>query len=124
MSKRSEEQRRALQDPAAWEEAGEVHPPVKNARAVVSVAFSRDDFGRVAEAARAGGMKISTFIRQAAVERAEQRDAGRDRARVVVTSATRSGYIEGTFTTSSSVRVEKEESEEYDSASRIIAVSG
>lgn len=105
MSKRREEQLRELEDPKTWEEAGEVHPAVKSPRAVVSVAFPRDEFGRVAEAARAEGVKISAFIREAAVERAERGDRGRGPA-IVMMSATQSGLIAGSFTASAAVRVE------------------
>ncbi|HET7035438.1 MAG TPA: hypothetical protein VFI42_07135 [Thermomicrobiaceae bacterium] len=108
MRKLSDKQLRELENPETWEEKGEVHPAVKNPRAVVSVAFSRDDFGRVAEAARERGMKLSAFIREAAVERAERDGTGMDPASVTM-SATQSGFIEGTFTTSAVVRWETDE---------------
>ena len=60
-----------LQDPATWEDDGDVRPPVKASRAVVSVAFGREDFERVTEEARRRGMKTSEFIRTAALERLE-----------------------------------------------------
>ncbi|MDQ3693787.1 MAG: hypothetical protein M3464_09170 [Chloroflexota bacterium] len=56
-----------LQDPEAWDE-GEVRPPVKSPRAIVSVAFAREDFERIAEYATRRGMKTSEFIRRAALE--------------------------------------------------------
>lgn len=63
------EELRELQDPASWEDGeDEVRPPVKAPRAVVSVAFARDDFQQVAEYARQHGMKTSEFIRHAALE--------------------------------------------------------
>ena len=65
---------RALEDPEEWDsDRAEVRPPSKSARAVVSVAFARDDFGRVSEAARREGMKTSEFIREAALARAAHR---------------------------------------------------
>ena len=61
-----------LQNPDAWEDAdNEVRPPVKAPRAVVSVAFARDDFFRVTERARRLGMKTSEFIRKAALDQVE-----------------------------------------------------
>ncbi len=44
--------------------------PRKKARAVVSVAFSREDLELVGEHAERLGQKISAYIRQAAVEKA------------------------------------------------------
>lgn len=52
-----------LQDPGIWEDDGGVREPVKSPRAVVSVAFARDDFDRVVEHAQRAGMKTSEFIR-------------------------------------------------------------
>lgn len=46
------------------------HPPVRGRRAVVSVAFPRDDFQLVSGTAANLGMKTSEFIRKAAVEKA------------------------------------------------------
>lgn len=55
-----------LQNADNWDlEHAEKRPPVKKARAVVSVAFSADDFDRVAEVAERIGMKTSEFIREA-----------------------------------------------------------
>lgn len=60
-----------LQRRDQWEEDdGEVHEPAKTRRAVVSVAFSREDFERVAECARGLGMKTSEFIRETALDHA------------------------------------------------------
>ena len=48
---------RELQDRETWDDdEGEVRPPVKAPRAVVSVAFARDDFEKVSEFARSAGM--------------------------------------------------------------------
>lgn len=57
-----------LQDPESWSNKSEVRAPVKPQRAVVSVAFSREDFDRVVEHAQRAGMKTSEFIRYAALE--------------------------------------------------------
>ena len=60
-----------LQDAESWEEAGAiVQPSGKAPRAVVSVAFPREDFERVVAQAQVAGMKTSEFIRQAALEKA------------------------------------------------------
>lgn len=58
-----------LQDPASWEpEDGDgIRQPAKPARAIVSVAFGRDDFDEVVDYATAHGMKTSEFIRKAAL---------------------------------------------------------
>ena len=47
----------------------EARPAVKNRRTIVSVAFHQDDFQRVASYAAAAGMKVSEFIREAALEK-------------------------------------------------------
>ncbi len=62
-----EQELKELQDEESWDDEGEVRPAVKPQRAVVSVAFSRDDFERVATYARRHGMKTSEFIRNAAL---------------------------------------------------------
>lgn len=65
-----EQELRELQNPRTWDDGADgVRPPVKAPRAVVSVAFSADDFRRVTEQARRHGMKTSEFIREAALER-------------------------------------------------------
>ena len=46
----------------------QVHPPVKPTRAIVSVAFSRSDFDELADHAERTGMKLSEFIREAALK--------------------------------------------------------
>ena len=68
-----------LQNPNNWDfENAEKRPGVKKPRAVVSVAFSREDFERVAEHAEHLGMKISEFIRNAALEQVEGPKVGGD----------------------------------------------
>jgi hypothetical protein len=60
-----------LQDGDSWDfESAQELPRERAARAVVSVAFAAEEFGVVSEAARGAGMKVSRFIRQAALERA------------------------------------------------------
>lgn len=63
---------RELQNPENWDfEKADVRPGVKKSRAVVSVAFTREDFELVARAAEEFGMKVSEFIRAAALDRAQ-----------------------------------------------------
>ena len=66
------EDEKALQDEATWDFSQEtVSPGIKKARAVVSVAFAREDFGQVSNAARQSNMKTSEFIRNAALAQAK-----------------------------------------------------
>ena len=57
-----------LQDPALWDwsSARRVRA-VKRPRAVVSVAFSREEFERVCAAAAAAGKPVSAYIRKRAL---------------------------------------------------------
>ena len=60
-----------LEDAENWDfSTAETRPPVKAARAVVSVGFGREDYERVATCAENTGVRISEFIREAALERA------------------------------------------------------
>ena len=61
-----------LQDESMWDfEDGEHLPaPVRKPRAIVSVAFPGEDIGIVSAAARNADMKLSHFIRAAAMEKA------------------------------------------------------
>ncbi len=61
-----------LQDESMWDfEDGENLPaPVRKPRAIVSVAFPGEDIGIVSAAARNADMKLSHFIRAAALEKA------------------------------------------------------
>ena len=55
-----------LQNPEQWDfENADLRTPVKEARAVVSVAFARTDLDLVVTAARKAGMKVSEYIRTA-----------------------------------------------------------
>lgn len=65
-----------LQDEESWDDEGDVRPAVKPQRAVVSVAFGRDDFERVATHARRHGMKTSEFIRRAALSQMTSENGG------------------------------------------------
>lgn len=49
-----------------------IQPPVKDAYAVVSVRMSGSEFDLLDRAAEKSGKKMSTFIREAAVERAKE----------------------------------------------------
>ena len=90
MNRMSKDELAELQDPESWEDAEDaVRPPVKSPRAVVSVAFNREDFERVAEFARQQDMKISEFIRHAALEQVSPR---RDSAVVSVSGRVFTGY--------------------------------
>ena len=61
-------EREGLQNPESWDwERAEGRPGRKKPRAVVSVAFNRDDFETVAAFAERAGMKLSQFIRSAAI---------------------------------------------------------
>ena len=55
-----------LEKPQSWDfNSVDVHQPVKNPRAVVSVAFSRGDYEIVARGAESSGQRVSEFIREA-----------------------------------------------------------
>src|SRR3990172_624134 len=59
-----------LEKPETWDYGQPIRRRGKKGlRAIVSVAFDREDFGRVSECARRHGMKISEFIREAALVR-------------------------------------------------------
>lgn len=61
---------RDFQDPTFWDaDAAEERPAVKNPRAVVSVAFRREDYERVCEAAQRAEMRVSEYIREMALGR-------------------------------------------------------
>ena len=66
------EEEKGLQNPETWNfDQAVVSPGVQKPRAVVSVAFTRADFERVAGAAQQSGMKTSEFIRGAALAKAK-----------------------------------------------------
>ena len=61
-----------LRDESKWDfdNAEQLPPPARKARAIVSVAFPAADFDYVSQAARNADMKLSHFIREAALEKA------------------------------------------------------
>ncbi len=66
-----QEEEQVLRNAETWDiDQAMVSPGVQKPRAVVSVAFSRDDFERVAHAAQRSDMKTSEFIRTASLEKA------------------------------------------------------
>jgi hypothetical protein len=68
---------RRLQDPETWDDnKAERKPGVQRPRAVVSVAFSRDDFERVAQYAERNGFKVSEFIRESALAQVRTESQG------------------------------------------------
>jgi hypothetical protein len=67
-----DKEREELHNPESWDwERAESRPGRKKRRAVVSVAFNREDFDMVAAFAERAGMKLSQFIRSAAIGCAE-----------------------------------------------------
>ncbi|MGA2285522.1 MAG: hypothetical protein ABSG55_04555 [Dehalococcoidia bacterium] len=61
-----------LKNPEKWDwDHAERRAGRKKARAIVSVAFNREDFDSVAHFAERAGMKLSEFIRSAAIGCAE-----------------------------------------------------
>jgi hypothetical protein len=66
----------ALENTEEWDfEHVSRRPGVKGRRAVVSVAFPRNEFEIVDECAERSGEKLSEFIRRAALSRASNRSA-------------------------------------------------
>jgi hypothetical protein len=90
VAKLSKEELEELQSAESWEDTDEtVQPSSKSARAIVSVAFSREDFETVVEYARQHGMKTSEFIRRAALEKTTPK-----RVEPLVVSVTGAVYTE------------------------------
>ena len=99
-----EKELRELQDPNSWDDdSAELHPAVKNPRAVVSVSFAQDDLRKVSEFARAQGKKVSTFIREAALERATEADHA-DQSNRMTISTGHGGHVSKDFTSTGTVR--------------------
>ena len=91
-----------LQDPTNWDDQStEVHEPRAQRRAVVSVAFPSDDFRDVSQAARGSNMKLSEFIREAALEKTKQL---RRATRPIVLRTSVQGSSRGGMTDASSGR--------------------
>ncbi len=60
-----------LSNPSNWDfSSAEERTPVKQSRSIVSVAFAQEDFELVAGRAEQMHMKLSAFIREAAIEKA------------------------------------------------------
>jgi hypothetical protein len=69
----SKEELEELYDLDTWDdESAVVCPPVKNPRAIVSVPFTVNELRQVSEGARGRGLRMTTFIREAALERASR----------------------------------------------------
>lgn len=67
----NEKELKNLEESDSWDfEGAEKKSPVRATRAVVSVAFSREDFERVSTRAEQLGMRTSEFIRNAALGKA------------------------------------------------------
>lgn len=92
MGKLSEEELAELQDPENWQDEEDAdRPAVKAPRAVVSVAFSREDFEKVAAYAKRHGKKTSEVIRRAVLEQVSPK---RDSAVIVsVSGGVQTGYV-------------------------------
>jgi hypothetical protein len=107
-----EKELRDLQDPNSWDdESAAVHPAVESPRAVVSVSFSREDLQSVAEFARSHGKKVSTIIREAALERATQASHREQPGRMTINSR-QGGYINRNFTGTATARIARSKSHE------------
>ena len=66
------EEEKELQDQETWDFSQTVvSPGMSKARAVVSVAFVREDYQQVVQAAKKSGVKTSEFIRSAALSKAQ-----------------------------------------------------
>jgi hypothetical protein len=62
--------REELESEDNWDfQAGEVRPPVRGRRVVISVSVRPEEFAKIARSARRAGMKVSEFMRQSAVEK-------------------------------------------------------
>lgn len=60
-----------LENESNWDfDSAERREAIPNRRTVVSVAIPREEFGAISDAARQADMKVSEFIRVAAIEKA------------------------------------------------------
>ena len=55
---------------ADWEE-GELQVPTRSAKAVIPIRFTADELGRVEEAARQAGMRLTEYIHAAVLAQAQ-----------------------------------------------------
>ena len=84
-----------LQDDESWDASqASLRSPVRNARAVVSVAFAREDLDRVSARAEELGMKTSEFIRHAALESAAASGGG---SKSTITSVSAPGAFRSSY---------------------------
>ncbi len=73
-----------LENPENWDwENAETVSGTKNRRTIVSVAFPRSDFKKVAECARQIGMSVSAFVRHSAVDTAEKVSSANNKAKLI-----------------------------------------
>lgn len=92
MSRLSRDELHELQSAETWEDVGEtIQPAAKAPRAVVSVAFSREDFESIVELARKSGMKTSEFIRSAAMDKATPKP--REETIIAVSGGVQTSYV-------------------------------
>ena len=72
MSKWTDEELAELEDPESWDwESAAEHPAVETPSARVSVRFSADELGVLERAAEQAGIKLTAYIRAAALARAQ-----------------------------------------------------
>ena len=105
----SDQELNELESPENWsDDEGEVRPGLKTQRAVVSVAFSRQDLEQVSEYALRQGMKTSEFIRTAALTEATKRPQG---VRIIsVTGPVHTGFMPSMLRASRAiVKIEQDE---------------
>ena len=100
-----------LMDPEAWDfESAERRPGTKADRTVVSVGFPRKDFELVAEEAERVGMKVSEFIRNAALNDARHQ---RQQATIFTASGT-PGFASFTVTALTSMHAQARVTREHE----------
>jgi hypothetical protein len=67
-----------LENPENWNfDEAERHEAVRNRRSIVSVAIPSEEFVIIAKAAEREGLKLSQYLREAALEKAKGSNAGR-----------------------------------------------
>jgi hypothetical protein len=72
MSKWTDEELAELEDPETWDwESAEEHPPVQTPGARVPVRFSAAELGVLERAAEQAGLKLTAYVRAAALARAQ-----------------------------------------------------
>jgi hypothetical protein len=77
MDQRNRDDAAEIEDPAGWDhECAEPFPGSEPPQAAVVVTFSGEDFIRVARQAELAGLKVTEFIREAALDKVVQRRLG------------------------------------------------